>query len=83
MTLTVDLPPSVDEAHARLLLAIGLFQKDMVSVGRAAEVADLSYRAFLDELRKRDIPAYSFTEEDWAQDLAHIRRIESTGDGAA
>ncbi len=72
--LTLDLPPGVDEARARLLLAIGLFQEEEVSVGKAAEIAGLSYRAFLDALRERDIPAYTYTDEMLEEDLAFVRR---------
>jgi predicted HTH domain antitoxin len=75
--LTLDLPPHVDEAHARLLLALGLFQEGAIAVGKAAEIAGLSYRAFLDVLRARGIPAFTITEEDWAQDLAHLRRLDA------
>jgi len=73
MTLTVDLPPSVDEAHARLLLALGLFQEGELPVGKAARLAGLSYRAFWDVLRERGIPAYTITEEMVEEDLAFAR----------
>lgn len=71
-----DLPPNVGEAHARLLLAVRLFQEDEVSVGQAARIAGLSYRAFLDALRERDIPAFVYTEEDFESDLATLRQWE-------
>ena len=70
--VTLDLPAHVDEAKARLLLAVALFQEGEVSVGRAAEVAGLSYRAFLDALRERGVPAYVYTEEMLEQDLAFV-----------
>ena len=73
--LTLDLPPHVDEARARLLLAIALFQEEEVSVGKAAEIAGLSYRDFLDALRERGVPAYVYTEEMWEQDLATLRKM--------
>jgi predicted HTH domain antitoxin len=72
--LTLDLPPHVDEARARLLLALGLFQEEEVSVGKAAEIAGLSYRAFLDELQRRGIPAFTYDEEMLEEDLAFLRR---------
>jgi predicted HTH domain antitoxin len=62
--LTLELPPHVDEARARLILAIGLFQEEEVSVGKAAEIAGLSYRAFLDALRERGIPAYIYDDDE-------------------
>ncbi len=74
--LTLDLPPGVDEAHARLVLAIGLFQEEAVSVGKAARIAGLSYRAFLDALRERDIPAYVYDDEALAQDLAFVHQFK-------
>ena len=67
---TLELPPNVDEAHARLVLAVGLFQEDGLSVGRAAEIAGLSYRAFADALHARGIPAYTVTEAAVAEDIA-------------
>ncbi len=72
--LTLDLPPHVDEARARLILALGLFQEDDLSVGKAAEIAGLSYRAFVDALQERGIPPYEYTEEMWEQDLAFLQR---------
>jgi predicted HTH domain antitoxin len=72
--LTLDLPPHVDEARARLLLAIGLFQEEEVSVGKAAEIAGLPYRAFAEALAERGIPLYTYTEEMWEQDLAFLQR---------
>lgn len=71
---TLDLPAHVDERKARLLLAVALFQEGEVSVGKAAELAGLGYRAFLDALRERGVPAYVYTEEMLAQDLAFVRR---------
>ena len=74
--LTIDLPPSVDEAHARLVLAIALFQEEEISVGRAAEVAGLSYRDFLDALRERGIPAYVYDDdEDGRREIEAIREM--------
>ena len=62
--LTFDLPDHVDEARARLLLAIGLFQEEELTVGRTAEVAGLDYRAFVDALAERGIPPCPADEDD-------------------
>jgi predicted HTH domain antitoxin len=67
---TLDLPPGVDEARARLLLALGLFQEDDLSVGQAAEIAGLSYRAFVDTLIARGISPYTLTFDE--SDLAFL-----------
>ena len=80
---TLDLPAHVDEAKARLLLAVALFQEEEVSVGKAAEIAGLSYRAFLDALRERGVPAYVYTEEaDLRHELDGIRAAERAQDEA-
>ncbi|MEM1041110.1 MAG: UPF0175 family protein [Bacteroidota bacterium] len=74
-TLNVSLPPGLDPATARLALALGLFQEEEVSVGKAAEIAGLSYRAFLDALHARGISAYTYTDEMLDEDLAFVRRF--------
>ena len=82
---TLDLPPHVDEARARLILAIGLFQEEDLTVGRAAEVAGLSYSAFVDALIERGIPPYPADEDpgtiaaelETVRDL--VRDIEARG----
>lgn len=74
--MTLDLPPSVDEARARLLLAIALFQEDDLTVGRAAEIAGLSYRAFVDALAARGIPPYP-ADEDPETIEAEMRSVQA------
>jgi predicted HTH domain antitoxin len=72
-TLTLPLPADLDESAARLSYALGLFQEGHVSLGKAAEIAGLPYRAFLDALHHRGIPAYTYTEEMLEEDLALAR----------
>ncbi|MGI9174637.1 MAG: UPF0175 family protein [Rhodothermales bacterium] len=74
--LTLDLPLHIDEARARLFIAVGLFQDGEVSVGKAAKIAGLSYRAFLDALRERGIPAFVYDDEALEEDLAFARRFK-------
>ena len=70
---TIELPPHVDEARARLLLAIALFQEDALTLGRAAAVAGLSYRAFADALAERGVPLTTYTEDMLEEDIAFAR----------
>jgi len=70
---TLQLPPDVDEAAARQAAAIGLFQEGLISIGKAAELAGLSQRVFLDALRERGIPAYTYTREMLDEDLQFVR----------
>lgn len=73
---TLELPPFVDEARARLLLAVGLFQEDDLTVGQAADIAGVPYREFIDALAERGIPAYTYTDEMLDEDLAFVRRFK-------
>ena len=41
------------ERHSRLILAVELYNEGKVSLGRAAELADVSYEAFFQFLRKK------------------------------
>ncbi len=43
------------EEHARLLLAIDLYMGGRISLGRAAELAGLSYDGFWEALRERGL----------------------------
>ena len=43
------------ESHARLLLAIDLYMSGKISLGRAAELAGLSYDEFWEALRERGL----------------------------
>ena len=72
----LELPSVVTPERARLILALGLFQDGDVSVGKAAEIAGLGYRAFLDVLRERGVPAYTVTDDDLEADLEFARTFE-------
>ena len=74
--LTVPLPPDVPLEAGRLAAALGLFQEGHVSVGKAAEIAGLSYRAFVDALVARGIPAYVYDDEALQEDLAFVRAFK-------
>ena len=73
--MTLDLPPSVDEARARLALAVGLFQGGDLTLGQAAEVAGLEYRAFADALAERGVPLTVYTREMLEEDIAAAREV--------
>lgn len=71
-TRSLPMPADVSEANARLALAVGLFLDDHVTAGRGAEIAGLSYRAFVDALAERKIPALTIAGGDWDEDLEFI-----------
>ena len=54
--LRVNLPPTLSESQARLLLAVKSYEEGRVSLGRAAEMAGLSTRRFSEALARYHVP---------------------------
>lgn len=67
--LTVDLPSHVSSDEARLLLSIKLYEDKRISLGKAAEIAGYSKRAFMDLLSKKGIPVINISPEDLNREL--------------
>ena len=66
MLLTLEIPDvaNVSQTEAQILFAMKLFETDKLSLGKAAEVAGLSYRTFHELLVRYGIPVVTMTEED-------------------
>lgn len=75
--MTVTIPDDrigdiqVSEHDALVDIAIGLYKREQVSLGRAAEIANLSSPAFLGELGHRKIPI-NYGVDDLRQDLSSL-----------
>jgi predicted HTH domain antitoxin len=75
--MTVTIPDDrigdiqVSEHDALVDIAIGLYKREQVSLGRAAEIANMSSPAFLDELGRRKIPI-NYGVDDLRQDLSSL-----------
>ena len=65
----VKVPESLHERDVKLAAAIEVFSKGSVSVGKAAEIAEMSIQEFLVELRRRGIPAYPYSDEEALEEL--------------
>ena len=65
----VKVPESMSERDVKVAAAIEIFSKGSVSVGKAAEIAEIPIQEFLVELRKRGIPAYPYTDEEALKEL--------------
>lgn len=65
----VKVPESMSERDVKVAAAIEVFSKGSVSVGKAAEIAEIPIQEFLVELRKRGIPAYPYTDEEALKEL--------------
>jgi predicted HTH domain antitoxin len=66
------LPPK--EVESRLLreLAVGLYAKDLLSIGKAAELAGMDRWAFGELLGREGVPRH-YSEEDLMDDIAYVR----------
>jgi predicted HTH domain antitoxin len=61
----------LDERDVLVDIAIGLYKREQVSLGRAAEIANLPSPTFLDELGRRRIPI-NYDTDDLHADLAGL-----------
>ncbi|HXU45120.1 MAG TPA: UPF0175 family protein [Thermoanaerobaculia bacterium] len=62
--------PEEFAAEMRLAAAIHWYSQELISQGKAAEIAGVSRSRFLDELFLRKIPAIQVTEEELAEELS-------------
>lgn len=67
--MTIELPSTLSQDEARLLLGMKLFEVGKVSVGQAAKIAGFSKRAFLDILARQQIPVFNYPAEDLRDEL--------------
>ncbi|RLG52619.1 MAG: UPF0175 family protein [Thermoproteota archaeon] len=65
----VEVPEGLEEQEVRLAVAIEALRKGLVSVGKAAELAGLPLQAFLEELKKRGMPAYCYSDQEALREL--------------
>lgn len=65
----VKVPESVSERDVKVAAAVEAFSRGSVSIGKAAEIAEIPIQEFLLELRKRGIPAYPYTDEEALREL--------------
>ncbi|WP_297416665.1 UPF0175 family protein [Thermococcus sp.] len=63
------------ERELILLAAIELYREGKLSLGKAAQLAGLSVREFLYELRRREVPI-NYTLEEAEEDVRLIEGLE-------
>lgn len=66
--LRVNLPPSLSEDEAKLLLAIKLFETEKATLGQAAKLAGFSKRAFMEMLGRYQVPVFNYSPEELRQE---------------
>ena len=75
LMLTVPDMINLSQAEAQILFAIKLFEAEKLSLGKAAEVAGLSYRTFFELLTKYGVPITTMTAEDIEQEIDNVDRF--------
>lgn len=70
MGISVNLPEmNIKEDEVKLLLAIKLLEDGLVSLGKAAEIAGYSEKAFVEVLIHRGIPPIKYSNLDIDREL--------------
>jgi predicted HTH domain antitoxin len=70
MSISVNLPEmNIKEDEVKILLAIKLLEDGLVSLGKAAEIAGYTEKAFVEILIHRGIPPVKYTNLDIDKDL--------------
>ncbi len=64
------LPPFVDAAEGRLMMALKFFELGRWSLGQSAEVAGYTKRAFIDVLGHHGIPVAAYPAAELADEIA-------------
>lgn len=70
-TITLNIPETLDlkEREAKMLLASKLYEKGKLSLGQAAELADLSKQAFMELLSDYDVSVFEMSEDELISDI--------------
>jgi len=70
MGILVNLPEmNIKEDEVKLLLAIKLLEEDLVSLGKAAEIAGYSEKAFSEILIRKGVPPIKYSKPDLDKEL--------------
>ena len=72
---TVGLSEPPDEV-VRESVALFLFQKGLISIGKAAELANMGLARFMELLQSLKIPLTEYSHEDLSIDVATIKRLK-------
>ncbi|HRQ91015.1 MAG TPA: UPF0175 family protein [Bacteroidia bacterium] len=64
------LPPFVDAAEGRLMMALKFYELGRLSLGQASELAGCAKRGFIDLLARYGMPAIDYPPEQLATETA-------------
>ncbi|MCL2348660.1 MAG: UPF0175 family protein [Planctomycetaceae bacterium] len=75
-TMTIELPDhvsDVDEKEVRMIVAAKLFEQGKLSSGRAAEVAGITKREFIETVGKYGVSIFGTQPDELEQELENAR----------
>ena len=72
-TLTINIPDTldIDNKDLAMMLASRLYEQGRLSLGQAAELANLSKRTFAELLGKYNVSIFNYPESDISRDVAN------------
>ena len=72
-TLTINIPDNVemDEREVKIFLAAKLFERGKLSIGQAAEIADLSKRSFMEVIGNYGVSIFNYSSGDLDSDVCN------------
>ena len=72
-TLIIQIPDTVDEREAKMLLAAKLYEKGSLSLGQAAELAGYSKRTFMELLGNYEVSVFDYSEAELEKDIQNAQ----------
>ncbi len=74
-TLTLNLPKTMkfEERELVLILATKLYERGKLSLGQAAELAELSKRTFMEILADYGVSVFNYSADDLDRDLENAK----------
>ena len=79
VVLAVPLGGGVPLRTALLDLAATLYDREMISLGKAAHITGLSYSEMIDELGRRNIDVVRYSAEELERELAYVATLAGRG----
>ena len=76
-TLTLQVPDNVDEREAGTLLAAKLYEKGLLSLGQAADMAGYTKRIFIDLLANYEVSVFDYSEEELEKEILNAQNYHS------
>lgn len=76
----LKLPPEQVEAELRKLLALALYERNLLSLGKARILAQMSRREFMELLGQHHVPRH-YTQQDLEDDLRYAEGQQGETEG--